>query len=83
MGKAGTVIYGRLHAKYSVIDALTQQFEELQQLRDRVRRAEAKAMRMAVSGSQRKSRLELTLYSRQVHRGWDSRLKSAWRLAQV
>ena len=45
MGKGGTVIYGRLHAKYSVIDALTQQFEELQQLRDRVRRAEAKAVR--------------------------------------
>jgi hypothetical protein len=67
MGK-GTVTYGRLHAKYCVIDALSQQFEELQQLRDRVRRAEAKAMRMAVSGSQRKSRLELTLYSRQVPR---------------
>jgi hypothetical protein len=43
MGKE-TVIYGRLHAKYPIIDALTQQFEELQQLRDRVRRAEAIAI---------------------------------------
>jgi hypothetical protein len=35
----------RSHALYLRLKKLTQQFEELQQLRDRVRRAEAKAIR--------------------------------------